>query len=771
MQEFLSRENDTKLILFIHGITGSINTWNNEKTSFFFPKVLFEEFNEHSVYIFEYDSNKLSKSTEFMDIVKKLFYELNSISVNKYSEIIFIGHSMGGLIAKAFLIDNCHISITNKVNKLILLATPNNGNFFPKIISYLSKNPQFNYLKPIDENIFLQQLTNMWIEQYGINGKLENTIQCYCGYEKLKTYLKLLVPLGTVSSPCCSILKGFEKNHITISKPSNKDDEVYLWIKTNIETKLSKIEKLSKQALSKLYLEYINNLENKIAELENIVLQNFEFNNQDTSINKYIFLRNDYKRIINSYEKFNDISNNLIISEKNITKLFELIRNKNLDEALNLFSEEEIDNEISQHIEQKNILLQKIKIKIELYNIKGDFINVEKYFNKIFLIERNEKDLLEYANMNKYKAEFKIAEKIYLEIITSTKDDLIKAICLNNLGTMANSSYISYEKALQYLKDSYSLYKNLYKNSSSENFLVFYIETKANFLLFNMKLKLNHIHIINELSKLLQKLELLDNLSEDFLRLKFFILNNILTIYIDYEIMDNMRYLKEVIFDLEQIVQVFIENKLHLQKKYADYISLYYYNCGCFYGNIFKSNINNNVIFNLSLENFNKALKMRNILFPKIQENLQFIIKIKKSIGIIYADSMKYDKEAQIIFKEALKNINELILIYPDNKKMYLEEKIEIIISYLSVDKFNKQNLTEFKEAIECLDILNNINPNAYNISYCRLILMILPSLSDNKEYQLKLFEMAKEKIKFDESNFANKMRDNLDSFKQVIKF
>lgn len=83
MQEFLSRENDTKLIVFIHGITGSINTWNNEKTSFFFPKVLFEEFNEHSVYIFEYDSNKLSKSTEFMDIVKNYFMNLIAlVSIN-----------------------------------------------------------------------------------------------------------------------------------------------------------------------------------------------------------------------------------------------------------------------------------------------------------------------------------------------------------------------------------------------------------------------------------------------------------------------------------------------------------------------------------------------------------------------------------------------------------------------------------------------------------------------------------------------------------------
>ena len=51
------------------------------------------------------------------------------------------------------------------------------------------------------------------------------------------------------------------------------------------------------------------------------------------------------------------------------------------------------------------------------------------------------------------------------------------------------------------------------------------------------------------------------------------------------------------------------------------------------------------------------------------------------------------------------------------------------------------------------------------------LILMILQSLSDNKEYQLKLFEMAKEKIKFDKSELANKMRDTLDSLKKALKF
>ena len=67
---------------------------------------------------------------------------------------------------------------------------------------------------------------------------------------------------------------------------------------------------------------------------------------------------------------------------------------------------------------------------IQNYRLKNI---LEKYFNKIFLIERNEKDLLEYANMNKYKAEFNLDKAKFsrkdgnieteMELVISTEEN------------------------------------------------------------------------------------------------------------------------------------------------------------------------------------------------------------------------------------------------------------------------------------------------------------------------------------------------------------
>ncbi|WP_044418978.1 hypothetical protein [Halarcobacter anaerophilus] len=783
MTKLFKREEDIKLIVFIHGITGSINTWNNEKTSFSFPRILHEELNNHSVYIFQYDSNKFSKSTEFYEIVKNLSIELNNIISEKYEEILFIAHSMGGLIAKTLLIDPTLSSISKKVNKLILLATPNNGNFFPKIVSHLSKNPQFNNLKPIDDNIFLQQLTDMWIKKYGNNGTSMNSIQCYCGYEKLKTFLKVLVPLTTVSSPCCDVLKGFNKNHITIAKPDNAEDEVYQWVKKRINTKLSNIEKLSKIGLSKLYNSKISELESKINKLESKILENFNSNTEDSIIEnfnsntedsiieKYIQLKNEYERINSSYEKFDNIANNLIISDNEITQLFTLVKEQKLDDALDIFSEEEIDHEILQLNKQKSVILQKIRINIELYNLKNDFSNILKYYNKIFKIEKNEKDLLEYANINKYIGEYATAEKIYLEIIKITNEKMVKAVCLNNLGTMAIASYISYQKALEYLKDAYLTYESLYNNSRSELFLASYIETRMNYLLFELKANHTYQNTLFELNKLLKKTESIDVSSENFTKLQFYLLNNIFAIYIEYENIneDTYTYLEGINTQLNKIINSIIDNNLFIQKKYAEYLALYYYNNGSFYGYIFKSNIHDTKIFDSSIKYFQKSLKIRNTLLPKTQENLQHIISTERSIGITYADSGKYKQEAKEIFEKTLNKINTLIKNFPENQKMYLEQKIEVIICYISIEP-NNSNLEKYNKAIKYLDILDNLNPNTYNMLYCRLILMTIPSLSDSKKQQ-EIYNLAKNKLKNTNGDISHKMNQNLDKFKEIFNF
>ena len=121
MISFIQKNDNKNLILFIHGLTGSNETWKNEVTKNTFPELLLKDDvikNNFDIAYFEYYSSflnikeKLSifkslisndKSTpknisvsEISDLLNtRINYELEN-----YQSIVIIAHSMGGLIAK-----------------------------------------------------------------------------------------------------------------------------------------------------------------------------------------------------------------------------------------------------------------------------------------------------------------------------------------------------------------------------------------------------------------------------------------------------------------------------------------------------------------------------------------------------------------------------------------------------------------------------------------------------------------------------------------------
>ena len=140
-------------IIFVHGLGGTATkTWCwNRHTDYFWPPWLVEEdrLSLYRVSTFGYNSDFKGVGTNLniIDFAKELLFQIltfssgdgeNNASIGK-RPIIFIAHSMGGLVVKkAYILgrhDPKYSSIISSVHGIVFLATPHRGSQFAKILN------------------------------------------------------------------------------------------------------------------------------------------------------------------------------------------------------------------------------------------------------------------------------------------------------------------------------------------------------------------------------------------------------------------------------------------------------------------------------------------------------------------------------------------------------------------------------------------------------------------------------------------------------------
>lgn len=131
---FESNQQD-KLIIFVHGLCADTLLFETMKKSF----------THYDFAFFNYNSKKYTLN-ELSDFLAETINHINY----KYKEIIIISHSMGGIIS--LLTKNK----TNKINKIICIATPINGSYSARVVT----------------NIIPKKLTGISI--HDLNHKIDN---------------------------------------------------------------------------------------------------------------------------------------------------------------------------------------------------------------------------------------------------------------------------------------------------------------------------------------------------------------------------------------------------------------------------------------------------------------------------------------------------------------------------------------------------------------------------------------------------------------------
>ncbi|KAL5348092.1 hypothetical protein ACLOAV_006572 [Pseudogymnoascus australis] len=259
-------------IIFVHGLGGSSRaTWcHNHDPEFFWPhKWLPQEPGIQGARIssFGYDSNfsaaGSSPISNVTDFAKSLLYSLKFAKDENLEEanigerpIIFIVHSMGGLVTKkAFLLgqnDPEYSGIISKVSSILFLATPHRGSnlaeLLNKILQVSFNHTPKQYITDLNRNSPALESMNDEFRHVARALKIVSfyeTLPTSIGMKKMMIVEKDSAVLGYPDE----VPMAMKADHHTICKYPSREDVNYINLRNLLKTMVDKFRRKVKELL------------------------------------------------------------------------------------------------------------------------------------------------------------------------------------------------------------------------------------------------------------------------------------------------------------------------------------------------------------------------------------------------------------------------------------------------------------------------------------------------------------------------------------------
>jgi pimeloyl-ACP methyl ester carboxylesterase len=236
-----------KLIVFVHGFGSDAKAaWTSDRTGAYWPQLILRdgELSSYAVLTTSYNSPPLRLGATIEQTAEALGTALKDEGIyTRFSQIIFIAHSMGGLIVRRMLVllrNSGDDAALQRVAAVFFFATPTSGARLADLAGWISVNPQAHDLETSDVNTFLQSLDNDWedlLRQRSL--RTEGNPQIFCSYElqrtrvSLFTYVKIVPELYSKTT-CDDVPAGFDRDHFTLVKPDDDHDDVYKWTRVRL---------------------------------------------------------------------------------------------------------------------------------------------------------------------------------------------------------------------------------------------------------------------------------------------------------------------------------------------------------------------------------------------------------------------------------------------------------------------------------------------------------------------------------------------------------
>ncbi|MPR34595.1 esterase/lipase family protein [Salmonirosea aquatica] len=224
------------LIVFVHGIFGDAkDTWTNEQTGAYFPELVSNDsvFAGYDIFTYGFASPKLNIALTIDELGEDLRSTFDDQNFSRYSKIVLVCHSMGGLVSRSFLI-KYREKWAHKIKLIYYFSTPGSGSQIASLARSFSKNEQLENLQIENGDRYLANQSRAW---YAVQSLID--IPAYCAYEKQATSISKIVEFSSASSICNRPLDPINENHINIVKPKDIRAKSYIVFRNAFKATIS----------------------------------------------------------------------------------------------------------------------------------------------------------------------------------------------------------------------------------------------------------------------------------------------------------------------------------------------------------------------------------------------------------------------------------------------------------------------------------------------------------------------------------------------------
>jgi pimeloyl-ACP methyl ester carboxylesterase len=223
-----------RVIVFVHGLHGDRNSWRGPNGAYWPDMIRTDPRLAYSdVDVAEYPTPASHGKMSSVQLADMLFTRLQQEHVWDHGEVVFIAHSLGGILVEEMLLR--HPAEAGRVRFIVSYGTPHEGSTIARMASIYDKDPLLNDLSDAANNTFLSQLEDNWRGNNTVNG-----IHRFCAYETEDTrpesgvgyYIKAHVRVVSYFSATygCDVTtppQGIHADHVNMIRPADRKSAAY----------------------------------------------------------------------------------------------------------------------------------------------------------------------------------------------------------------------------------------------------------------------------------------------------------------------------------------------------------------------------------------------------------------------------------------------------------------------------------------------------------------------------------------------------------------